>query len=41
VFSEVLVMKITTGGALLRKELQDISYLKDHPEVCEIFKEVG
>jgi hypothetical protein len=41
VFSEILVMKITTGGALLRKELQDISYLEAHPEACELFKEVG
>jgi hypothetical protein len=34
-------MKISTGGALLRKELQDTSYLEAHPEVCELFKEVG
>jgi len=34
-------MKITTRGALLRKQLQDISYLEAHPEASELFKEVG
>jgi len=34
-------MKISTGGALLRKELQDALYLETHPEACELFKEVG
>jgi hypothetical protein len=34
-------MKISTGGALLRKELQDASYLEAHPESCELFKSVG
>jgi hypothetical protein len=31
-------MKISTGGALLRKELQDASYLEAHPEAYELFK---
>jgi hypothetical protein len=34
-------MKSSTGGALLRKELQDTSYLEAHPEACELFKEAG
>jgi hypothetical protein len=34
-------MKSSTGGALLRKELQDTSYLEAHPEYCELVKEVG
>jgi hypothetical protein len=41
VISGILVMQSSIGGALLRKELQDISYLEAHPEVCEIFKEDG
>jgi hypothetical protein len=34
-------MKISIGGALLRKELQDASYLEAHPEACELFENVG
>jgi hypothetical protein len=34
-------MKIAKGGVVLRKELQDISYLEAHPESCELFKSVG
>ena len=29
------------GGPALRQELGDISYLEAHPEVCQIFKDVG
>ena len=32
---------MTTGGALLRRELQDVSYLESHPEVCQMFKDAG
>jgi hypothetical protein len=31
-------MKSSTGGALLRKELQDTSYLEAHLEAYEFFK---
>jgi hypothetical protein len=34
-------MKIATGGTLIRKELQDASYLEAHPEAYEFFKRVG
>jgi hypothetical protein len=34
-------MKIAKGGVVLRKELQDITYLEAHPEACELFKNVG
>jgi hypothetical protein len=29
------------GGSTLRKELDDISYLESHPEVCELFRDAG
>ena len=29
------------GGPALRKELGDIGYLESHPEVCQLFKDVG
>jgi hypothetical protein len=29
------------GGALLRKELNDIAYLESHPEICQMFRDVG
>jgi len=29
------------GGAPLRKELDDITYLEAHPEVCQMFKDTG
>ena len=29
------------GEPALRKELDDIYYLESHPEVCQIFKDVG
>ena len=29
------------GGLALRKELGDIAYLKSHPEVCQLFKDLG
>jgi hypothetical protein len=29
------------GMTTLRKELNDISYLESHPEVCQIFKDAG
>jgi hypothetical protein len=32
---------MATGGALLRRELQDISYLESHPEICQMFKDAG
>jgi hypothetical protein len=34
-------MKISTGGTLLRKELQDATYLEAHPEAYEFFNNVG
>jgi hypothetical protein len=32
---------MTTRGALLRRELQDVSYLEYHPEVWKMFKDEG
>jgi hypothetical protein len=32
---------MATGGALLRREMQDISYLESHPEICQMFKDAG
>jgi hypothetical protein len=29
------------GGALLRKELNDITYLESHPEIFQMFRDVG
>jgi hypothetical protein len=29
------------GGALLRKELNDITYLESHPEICQMFRNDG
>jgi hypothetical protein len=29
------------GGNLLRKELNDITYLESHPEICQMFKDIG
>jgi hypothetical protein len=29
------------GGPTLRKELDDISYLESHPEVCQLFRDAG
>jgi hypothetical protein len=29
------------GGALLRKELNDITYLESHPEICQMFRDAG
>ena len=29
------------GGPALRKELDDICYLESHPEVCQLFKDIG
>jgi hypothetical protein len=29
------------GGSSLRKELDDISYLESHPEVCQLFRDAG
>jgi hypothetical protein len=29
------------GGSTLRKELDDISYLESHPEVCQLFRDAG
>jgi hypothetical protein len=29
------------GTSTLRKELNDISYLKSHPEVCQMFRDAG
>jgi hypothetical protein len=29
------------GGNLLRKELSDITYLESHPEICQMFRDVG
>ena len=29
------------GGPALRKELGDIGYLESHPEVCQLFKDLG
>jgi hypothetical protein len=29
------------GGPALRKELDDISYLESHPEVCQLFRDAG
>ena len=29
------------GGALLRKELNDITYLEFHPEIFQMFRDVG
>jgi hypothetical protein len=34
-------MKSSTGGSLLRKELQDASYIEAHHEARELFKEIG
>ena len=34
-------MNILAEGTLMRKELQDTSYLEAHPQACELFKEVG
>jgi hypothetical protein len=32
---------MSTGGALLMRELQDISYLESHLEIFKMFKDVG
>ena len=29
------------GGPTLRKELGDICYLESHPEICQLFKDIG
>jgi hypothetical protein len=29
------------GGAPLRKELNDITYLESHPEICQMFRDAG
>jgi len=29
------------GGNFLRKELSDITYLESHPEICQMFRDVG
>ena len=29
------------GGSTLRKELDNISYLESHPEVCRLFRDAG
>jgi hypothetical protein len=29
------------GGALLRKELNDITYLESHPEIFQMFRDAG
>jgi hypothetical protein len=29
------------GGPALRKELDDISYLESHREVCQLFRDAG
>ena len=29
------------GGPALRQELGDIGYLESHPEVCQLFKDLG
>jgi hypothetical protein len=29
------------GASTLRKELDDISYLESHPEVCQMFRDAG
>ena len=29
------------GGPSVRQELGDIGYLEAHPEVCQLFKDVG
>jgi hypothetical protein len=29
------------GGSTLRKELDNINYLESHPEVCQLFRNVG
>ena len=29
------------GGSTLRKELNNISYLESHPEVCQLFRDAG
>jgi hypothetical protein len=34
-------LQMSTGGAFLRRELQDISYLESHPEICQMFKDAG
>ena len=35
------VQKMKRGGPALRKELDDICYLESHPEVCQLFKDIG
>jgi hypothetical protein len=32
---------MSTGGALLMKELNDIAYLESHPEIFHMFRDVG
>ena len=32
---------MVSGGNFLRKELNDVLYLELHPEICQMFKEVG
>jgi hypothetical protein len=32
---------MSTGGALLRRELKDVSYLESHPGICQMFKDAG
>jgi hypothetical protein len=36
-----IVLQMKKGGALLRKELNDITYLESHPEIFQMFRDVG
>jgi hypothetical protein len=34
-------LQMSTGGAFLRRELQDVSYLEYHLDICQMFKDAG
>jgi hypothetical protein len=36
-----IVLQMKKGGALLRKELNDIAYLESHPEIFQMFRDAG